>query len=419
MRAQFLCFICEGKEGVHREESRPKSSVAFESAVKMETTVHFRDGSDRFAGDVGTNQPRLMMTLSEGSEVENAVVAPERHESGSDDEEETAREPLVITPVEPGLTRTSSGRKSPCATAFMGEIGRRERASVEDDVRTGCTSSLQRFLEKGTTRGRHGPSHRANLRSTGRQTAAEMMEINGISTGKIFEGKPTHSAGRLKRCQSCARGRTCSPSRQVILRLDTLYALPGREQCFARRRKGRFGSALYFVLQVGQMRHQTVAHYPKIVRPTMWHGRQRGETDGNGGREGGDTCWTFGETVVLHLARPAVRGLVAPSLRIFAYSRSDDNRCHHSLQGQSSQATTRGSSVDTDGQEFLGSAAAEGTDGAEDILVGSASVRLKCNDGALHCADSRECTFRDVLEVPLLSVLEGVAIGWLMLGMCG
>lgn len=423
MRVQFWCFIRDGEEGVHREEPRPKSSVAFQSGADIETMVHFRDGSDRFAGDMGTNQALSMMRLSEIAECGNAAVAPERHESGVGEEEETAREPLGITPVEPGLTRSFRGRKSPYSTAFMGDSGRRDGASLQDHVHTECTSSFKRFLEKETTRearDRHGASHPENLRSTGRLAAGETMEINGTPTGKTFEGKPTRSASCLERCQPCARDPTRSPSRQVIVRLDTLFALPGCEQCFARGLKGCLGNALYFVLQVGQMRHQTVAHHPKFVRPTTWRRRQREDADGNdSGRGEGDACWTFGETVVLHLARPAAGGPVTPSLRILAYSRSDGNRCHRSPQGQSSRATTRGSSVDTDGQAFLRSAVAEGTEGSDDILVGCATVRLKCNDGKPHRASRRECTFGDVLEVPLLSVLEGVPIGWLMLSMCG
>lgn len=419
-----LCVVSVKKtDGVHREESsRPKKSVAFSSTAGLRGHLS-DDDNGRFNGDVRTNQTRLSTSCT-GARGQSIAVL-ERCESRTE-EEETAREPLLVTPVAPGPIQSFTRRRSR-STIYEEKGDYCGDAVSVDDVRTEC-SARGRCLEEAQQRahGGHGTAHQKSRIGSAASTTATIDETPAM--GQVE--KPTTFQSR-RRCQSCCDGHLSSAaSRKLVLRLDALYALSGHQQYFARRAGGGSGGgggdyddwcgrndearrpadmgALYLVLQVGQISHQTAAQHPQLARPTR--GRRQGDVDTTG-----DARWTFGETVVLHLASATTGGPAAPAVRILAYRRRSDGRSPTDRWPPTK--FVGGSSLDADRPPVVGEEEGAGF-ADEDILVGSASLSFKNN--AARCSGvSEECTFQHPLEIPMLSMLEGVAIGWLVLSVCG
>lgn len=250
------------------------------------------------------------------------------------------------------------------------------------------------------------------------------------------------------------------PPSPLVVRLDTLYTLPGQRECFdgggasgdsgsCNREAPSRRTGVYLVLEAGRLRHQTAVQRPVgCIRDDRFcaearigksnerepqdygssgeqengppivkeghHGsnetnRNRSRARDNSKSQGAHE-YLFHETVVLRLAvnegMHGEQALPDGSLRILVYlsSRGGDLRLRQK-----------------DGEEGAGLRSA-----CSDLIgvstlplrrLGGERGRGTAGDGLSRRAS--ECTFSRPVEVPVLSHPEGAAIAWLGVGVCG
>lgn len=228
-------------------------------------------------------------------------------------------------------------------------------------------------------------------------------------------------------CQACGSfSGTAAPS-PLVVRLDTLHSLPGREGHF----DGRFRSetsarfsydetcdstGIYLVLEAGRLRHETAVQWPNsacrrgICRTT--EGGTRRATNGWKDRAdpvvAGD-AWVFSETVVLH---PKVeqsardQAFLVDSFRVLVYS-----------EGRSSGDESSPQRYRWAGKRAARQIAASG------VLVGVATLPLRALATGMPVEGpsrrASECTFSRPVEVTVVSASDSSVIGWLGIGVCG
>lgn len=215
--------------------------------------------------------------------------------------------------------------------------------------------------------------------------------------------------------------------RQAVVWIDALYALEGQRGWF----EGRMlsdddgpctkGDALYLVLEdrctryrtATRRRHRAVGEVGRALRA---NGGQACGADGRG--EGVDT-WAFHETVALHMTaeggrREGERGREA-------MLPGDDDRhlllrvCVAQSPAVSSPPPRRHAPVL---QETDAVASAERVTAPPDEVIGSATVHLGRYLATADRDGARNCTFSRPIRVSVFNP-EGLAIGWIELGVCG
>ena len=219
------------------------------------------------------------------------------------------------------------------------------------------------------------------------------------------------------------------PSSPLVVFLDALRALPGRRSYFyyglgwdgdvvggdpfTRDEPCVQGAGVFLVLEAGRLKHQTAARLSAraaidVCRATTTEREQEGGAGRNAwvadwrrspiaDREAADDKWVFRETVVLQSTETVGRepALVENRLRVRVYAR--DMRLAHEKSVVAAEKDHR--------------------------LVGVATLPLHCLVVSVVLGDDSskqacECTFSRPVEVSVLT-LEGVAIGWLGLSICG
>ena len=250
--------------------------------------------------------------------------------------------------------------------------------------------------------------------------------------GKAPSTSPQHAEARQDAdCHSFwARlsGSVSSLSSPLVVFLDALRALPGRRSFFDGglgwdgANGSRFsiwdepcvvGGGVFLVLEAGRLEHQTAVRLPTRAGIDVCRATFEREQEGGGGgnawvadggrskiidRKVADDRWVFRETVVLQPTATVEgeRASVENGLRVRVYAR--DKRLAH---------------------DDYSRVAAE----KDHRLVGVATLSLRrlVAGGVLGGNSSKracECTFSCPVEVSVLS-LEGAAIGWLRLSICG
>lgn len=201
---------------------------------------------------------------------------------------------------------------------------------------------------------------------------------------------------------------------QVVVWIDALYALESHRESFHGK---MLGDALYLVLEDRSTQHRTATRRRGRLPRT-----KEGQACRADGRDGGVDAWIFRETVALNVAAAGGRGGGGGQQgREVMRPEDDDDRvlplrvCVAPSPGSSSSSPPRRRAPVLQGMD-----AAAPADGevATDEVIGSATIPLERYLGTADKDGRTNCTFLRPIRVPVVNP-EGLAIGWIELGLCG
>lgn len=398
----FSCPLPATEEAVHREESRPRNGVQF-TVSSLRSPAH---------GDLPTSDVDVQSHPADGGACPSSLCRSDATRAyrdpisqqrcwEEDEGEEAPRKPLKIVPHAKRENLGGSGRPRLGWEALAGE-NRRPRGGV-------------------------------------------------LSPASVARAEP----GRLGP-HSCAK---FDDAVSLAVRLDSLYALPGKRSYFdgspcgggggggrsgcdgdGKGSDACMGTGVYLVLETGRLRHQTAVQRPACCTVDTCQagtpeGMESAEAEIAGAGAGAtdpvqvdDDAWVFCETVALHLAsappdRAPQRGkqpqgrsssFVHNPLRVLVYRNTGE--VFGGAEGLSSRrhrsSSRTGVGADRQSDSFVGVATLPLSHGDTGGSRGGATVVGGASRRTL------ECTFSRPVEVSVLSA-EGVAIGWLGVGVCG
>lgn len=364
------------------------------------------------------------------------------------DEGEVPRKPLNVFPVEPQMV---AGRSRPGCWRMDDRMLQQEEEEEEDNV---CGLGGGDDGSRGSAAA--DPCHLVAL--------TERVE----STTAVEPADSLHSS-------CCSAGSYTSP-RCMVVRINALYALQGRSECFAgkhlRNRDGSGGgggvhdgdgplvegAGIYLVLDNRRLTHRTVVRrrhreagradidgHSSTAPPSANEGQPRRVDEwGSGGRKNANNpalavdAWVFHETIALPIETAKGegvnrgdqgRGLELPDdgenndindddvLRVCVYT----TRELQPSAGFSSSASPSRRRAPT--HQPTDAAAAKGETAVPDEMVGSATIPLRrhltTSGGGDGTSSGRRanCTFSRLMKVSIVDP-DGEVIGWIGFHVC-